>query len=277
MSKELVSKENNELELFTEQGNYLSEILPGHKEMLSFIESNVPEIGRASSLFRKTQSQFMDNMLTVSNLTPIRNLRQILAEIENTMHALRENYYRRKRAEVEIKKLERKLEAEDDDLERQLIEIDLADKKSSLLMGNGYISGAVRKLTNYMVQYNSILEQYGLKDFNELDFEEEEEKYHIMKSFEQALCAARSRNGLIDEGNQIYFHQIGINGATAQIEVLKYFQAEKSYFEQGKEPSHSMVVDFLLEMADKFKGCSKPLQTFKGMKTDITKLATVGD
>lgn len=277
MSNELVNKEFSNITLFSEQGNYLAEILPGHEKMLSLIEQNVPEIARASSLFRKSQSQFMDNVLTVSNLTPIRNLRQILAEIENTMHALRETYYRRKRIEVEIKKLQRRLENETDDLERELIEIDIADKKSDLQMGTGYISGAIRKVTNYIVQYNSIIEQYGVENFNEIDFEEDEERYHIMKAFEQALCAARSRGGLIDEGNQIYFHQIGINGGAAQVDVLRFFETEKSYFNQKREPPHSLVLDFLLEMADKYKGCSINIQIFKGMKSDITKIATVGD
>ena len=272
---ELVNNGCSELELFSEQGNYLSKLLPGHEKMLKEIEQNLPEIGRASSLFRKTQSQFMDNVLTISHLTPIRNLRQILAEIERSMQALREAYYGRKRTEVEIEKLQRKLAKENDDLEIKLLEIDIADKKSSLVMTSGYISGAVRKVTNYINQYNSIIESFGKQDFDEEDFEKEEEKYHIMKVFEQALCAARSRGGIIDEGNQIYLQQIGINGATAQSEIFKYLQVEKSYFDQKLEPPYALVINFLNDMAEKFKGCSSIIQKFKGMKDEITNVATI--
>jgi hypothetical protein len=272
---ELVNKEFSEVQLFSEQGNYLAEMLPGHEKMLKHIEENLPEIGRASSLFRKTQSQFMDNVLTVSHLTPIRNLRQILAEIERSMQALREAYYGRRRTEVEIKKLEKKFKNENDELEKELIAIDIADKKSSLVMTSGYISGAIRKVTNHIVQYNSILESFGVKDFDEIDFEKEEEKYHIMKVFEQAICAARSRGGTIDEGNQIYFHQIGINGAVAQSEIFKYLQVEKSYFDKKLEPPYALIVNFLNDMADKFKGCSSIIQKFKGMKDEITDIATI--
>lgn len=275
MANELVNKEYSEVQLFSEQGNYLANILPGHDKMLKYIETNLPEIGRASSLFRKTQSQFMDNVLTVSHLTPIRNLRQILAEIERSMQALREAYYGRKRTEIEIEKLQRKLAKESDDLEIKLLEIDIADKKSSLMMTSGYISGAVRKVTNYITQYNSIVESFGVQDFDEEDFEKEEEKYHIMKAFEQAICAARSRNGLIDEGNQIYFHQIGINGAVAQVEVLTFFEIEKSYFAKKLEPPYALIINFLTEMANKFKGCSSTVQQFKGMNDKITEAAII--
>jgi hypothetical protein len=75
-----------------------------------------------------------------------------------------------------------------------------------------------------------------------------------MTALKQALNAARTRGGIIDEGNHIYLFELGINGAVAQAEVLKYLQAEEKLIIEGKEPSHDMTVYWLEQCADKFVG-----------------------
>jgi len=100
-----------------------------HKIMLSEIQNNLPQIERLSLNFGKSQSQFMDNMLTTSHPTPIRNIRQILAEINKSLEALKEVYYKNKKEEIEIKKLQRQLDIEKDDLELELIEITIEEIK----------------------------------------------------------------------------------------------------------------------------------------------------
>jgi hypothetical protein len=73
-----------------------------------------------------------------------------------------------------------------------------------------------------------------------------------MTAFNQALSAARSRGGIIDEGNHIYMFQLGINGAVAQKEITALLEAEDSAFIQGIEPSHEGTVLWLNLVADKF-------------------------
>jgi len=237
-----------------------------HKEMLEMINKNLPKIEKSSKNFGKSQSQFMDSMLTVSHPTPLRNVRQILAEIEKSMLALKEAYFKNKLEEVEIKKLQRDIEKEKDELELEKKEIELMQKQLQLEDNKKYISGAIRKVTNYTEQYNSILKSIGKEEFTEKDFEEEEEKYHIMKAFDQGLNAARSHNGVIDEGNHIYFSQIGVNGTSAQREMRKYLESEGKLIAEGKEPTMEMQLKFLNDMADKFKGSAITLIEHKGMK-----------
>jgi hypothetical protein len=91
----------------------LNLLVPGLKElirktdalrpMLNHIDRSMPELSRARQNFGKTQSQFMDNMLTVSCPTPLRNLHQILAEIEQIRNALRATYFRQKKIGIELK------------------------------------------------------------------------------------------------------------------------------------------------------------------------------
>lgn len=233
--------------------------------LIEIINQSLPEITRATNLFQKSQSHTMDNMLTVSHVTPIRNLRQILAEIKKIRLALGEAHFSIQKNLVEIEeKQEEKLSASPLKQKRLEIEIDEIEYRNSCIKEN--MTGAIRKLANYSVQYSSIQNRFNLQNFTEQDFELEEEKYHIIKAFEQGLNAARSRGGTIDEGNQIYFSQIGINGTVAQREVIKFLEQECAVLQSGNEPTHEMQLTFLLSMADKFRGCINTYADWKGMQ-----------
>jgi hypothetical protein len=147
----------------------------------------------------------------------------------------------------------------------ELLEIDIMEIKSQAEDTRKYMSGAIRLVTNYIEQYNAILEKFGKKGFNEKDFEEEEEQFHIMRTFEQAMCAARSRGGSIDEGNMIYLTQLGINGASAQKDVFEYLVEEGKIISTGKDPSHEMYLQFLQDMAKKYKGNAQAYAKSRGM------------
>lgn len=255
--------------------NDLITFMPEHKEMLGTIQENLPEIQRASSLFYKTQSQFMDNMLTISHPTPIRNLRQIAAEYNRTKDALRENHFKFKKQEIELKIKQREYQREQDELKKELLLIEINEILSNAEVTKGYISGAIRKLTNYSEQYKAILKTHNIENFNEVDFEQEEEKYHIMKAFDQAVCAARTRNGVIDEGNMIYLTQIGINGSSAQKQIHLYLIEEGKLLSQNQEPSHEMYLEFLQKMYEKYKGSASKYAHYKGMIGTMTKHALI--
>jgi len=246
---------------------------PQYSAMQDIIATGLPEVTRATNLFQKSQSQFMDNMLTVSHITPIRNLRQILAEMKKTRMALGEAYYNVEKKKLDIEEKKIALTGSSGIVQRRLdIEIAELEWQISCIMEN--VGGAVRKLANYTLQYQAIIKEHGLENFDEEAFESEEEKYHITKAFEQGLNAARAHGGFIDEGNQIYLEQIGVNGTVAQIEVSNYLNLE-SYMlspvdghgnkKDIVEPSHEMQIEFLLRMAEKFEGCSQRYAKWKGM------------
>lgn len=261
----------------------MSEIIPFENKlgvpeeyagMLSIIGETMPEVQRATALFNKQQSQFMDDMLTVSHLTPIRNLRQILAEMKRTRQALGEAYYSIQKKQIEIEeKREEKIDSSPLKQKRLNLEIEEIEWQISCIREN--VSGAIRKLTNYSQQYKAIQDHHGLENFTEQDFEEEEERYHICKAFEQGLNAARAHGGRIDEGNQIYFSQIGINGTAAQQEMLNYFKLEDQILKRGELPTHEFQIAWLLSMAEKFKGCSVRFAKWKGMSGTITQESLV--
>lgn len=250
--------------------------MPEYTGMLEVLNTNLPAIKQSTENFHKTQSQFMDNMLTVSHPTPLRNVRQILAEMTKTELALKEAYIKSYKKEVEIEIKKRELKDVTDELQAKLIQLDILELHTHLEATRSSIGGAIRKMTNYSEQYNAILAKHDLHNFTEEDFEREEEKYHIMKAFDQGIIAARCRNGVLDEGNMIYLTQIGINGAGAQREVTHYLNLEQRLLLENKEPTHKMYLSFLETMADKYMGCSQTFAEHKGMNKDITKVALIG-
>lgn len=254
---------SEELTIFDEHKAFITLSTPEYSQMIQAIEQNAEEIRKTTNLFQKTQSQFMDNMLTVSHNTPFRNVRQILAEMKQTRLALGEAYFNIEKKKIEKEKKLKLLKDCTEPLDLKLLEVEVAeiDWQIQCIMEN--VGGAIRKLANYNEQYNNVIKL--LPSLDEKTFEEQEEAYHIMKAFEQGITAARSRGGMIDEGNLIYLTQVGINGTQGQIEINKYLQSELELVKVGAEPTHDMQLAWLQEMAHKFKGCSVEYAKWKGM------------
>jgi len=237
---------------------------PEYKSMLTNIQKHAPAIAQASSNFYKSHSQMMSVTLDVTAITPIRSIKHSLAEIEKTKGALRESYFKMRKEEVKLKKLERKLLEEDDALEREMLEIKINEKQANAESSRGYVEAAVRKLNFFTNQYDNLMKKIGKEKLTEADYELEEVKYHIMTCMKQALNSARPRGGIIDEGNMIYLFDLGINAAQAQLEVMSYLNWENELIQQGKAPEHEHTVQWLEGCADKWAGCPAAFANSRG-------------
>lgn len=252
-------------ELLVLDKNLPVELPKEYKGMVENINTHYPMMKRDSNNFYKSHSQFMQFTLDVTCLTQIRSLKQILAEINNTKMALEESYYTLKKKKIEIKKKQKQLLETTDDIDKEMIEVEIDELASQIRNTTDYVMGAVRKMSSFTTQYNNIMESMGKTELTEQDYEEDEEKYHIMTSFSQGLHAARAHSGYIDEGNQIYLFQLGINGTQAQAEVTSYLNSEMEYIAKGGTPSHENTLKWLEALADKYKGCSKQYLKHRGM------------
>ena len=246
----------------------LTEIKPNlptqYQTMLQSVSNYFPVITKATRNFNKTQSQFMNNMLTLSQPTELRSLRQILAEVNKTKQALDESYFKIRKKQVEIK--QKKRFSTKDEFEQEMLDIEIAELESQISNTMGYVEGAVRKISSYMSQYQNILDRLGIEEMSEADFEKDEERYHIMKMFEQALCAARSRQGVVDEGNHIYCYQIGISGTAVQMEVSQFLSEEGEIVKAGELPEHGRTWEWMQKMADKYAGSAKKFCGLRGIE-----------
>jgi hypothetical protein len=115
-------------------------------------------------------------------------------------------------------------------------------------------------------QYKSILKKLGKEDITEEEYEKEEANYHVMTCMKQALNAARSRGGVIDEGNLIYLFDMGINSAQAQAEVYAYLKMENDMMDKGQAPTHEMTMQWLEACAAKFSQDANKFAERRGFK-----------
>jgi hypothetical protein len=225
---------------------------PEYNIMLKNIQDRLPAVQRDTSNFHKSHSQFMQVTLDVTAITPIRSIKHTLAEIDRTRAALQEAYINMRKKQVELKKKEEQLLKTDDPLDREMLEIEILELSSHLEGSQNHVNGALRKM-NFMVnQHRQLLEKVGKDEITEEDYEREESRYHIMTCMKQALNAARSRNGMIDEGNLIYLFDLGINAAQAQAEVFAYLNMENQLISNGQAPTHEMTMRWLEACADKW-------------------------
>ena len=229
---------------------------PEYNLMLKNIDERLPAVTRDTSNFHKSHSQFMQVTLDVTAITPIRSIKHTLAEIDRTRAALQEAYINMRKKQVELKKKQDQLENPKEPLDvfaKELLEIEILELQGQLEGTQNHVNGAIRKM-NFMVnQHKQLLEAVGKNEITEEDYEREESRYHIMTCMKQALNAARSRNGMIDEGNLIYLFDLGINAAQAQAEVFAYLNMENQLISQGQAPTHEMTMRWLEACADKWE------------------------
>ena len=237
-----------------------------YKTMLDNIHNTLPAIKQSSSNFYKSHSQFMNVMLDVTAITPIRSVKHTLAEIDKTRMALEEGHISLKKKDIELREKEHKLKTDLDmtTFEKELLELEILEIQVGMNNNQNSITGAIRKMNFFTNQYKSILKKLGKEDITEAEYEKEEASYHVMTCMKQALSAARSRGGAIDEGNLIYLFDMGINSGQAQTEVNAYLKMEKEILEAGQEPTHEMTMQWLEACAVKFSKDAKKFAERRG-------------
>lgn len=224
---------------------------PEYNTMLGNIASKMPAVEQATSNFHKSHSQFMGVTLDVTAITPIRSIKHTLAEIDRTRSALQEAYINMKKKDLELRRKQSELDAAQG-FDRELLEIEVMELEVHKVGTSNAVQGAIRKMSFFVNQYENLMLKVGKTELTEEDYELEEARYHIMTCMKQGLNAARSRNGVIDEGNMIYLFDLGINAAQAQAEVFAYLNMENQLISSGTAPTHEMTMRWLEACADKW-------------------------
>jgi hypothetical protein len=205
--------------------------------------------------------------LDVTELTPLGSLKHILAVIDKTRLALEEAHIKVRRKQIELKQKTQEYDEEVDPFKKELLWVDIIEINTGLNNSENIIKGAVRKLSFFTTQYKAIMDKLGVEEISEEEYERNESRHHVMTAMKQALLAARTRSGIIDEGNHIYLFDMGINGAVAQAEILAYLNMEQELLAQGNAPTHEMTIKWLEACADKFADCGTKFAEYRGFVT----------
>lgn len=222
--------------------------------MIQAIDRALPGIDRDTENFNKSHSQFMTAAVDITALTPTRSIKHVLAEISRTRSALNEAEIKRRRSEIDRLEVMRELESHPEgSLAYMRATVDLDECNVTETALKDAMQGAIRKLAFLVKQHQSLLEHMGKDRITEADYERGESRYHTLTCLKQALCAARSRGGVIDEGNQIYLFDMGLPAALVQKHILDYLKSESEMIEAGKAPTHSGTVEWMNAVADEIE------------------------
>ena len=149
----------------------VSEDKPEYKVMATNIKEKMPAVQKASSNFYKSHSQFMNVMLDVTAITPIRSIKHSLAEVEKTRSALQDAYFKVEKSKIEIKIKERELEKCEDKLDAELLQLELTEKQAGLVTSENHMQAALRKMNFFVNQYESIMDKLGKSEITEEEYE----------------------------------------------------------------------------------------------------------
>jgi len=294
----LTTKENNLLEKFTTEDFHKITTRAGHEDFsmvtiddkrMTEISQRMDEINRGLNAFGKTNTQFCSLSLTLSEATPERNIRQIHAQLETKRGALSESQFRLLKQQNDLKrKMLRRQEIMDapvgkggkytsedyKELDIERINIDIEEIKSKMVDGRVHIEQAIKEIGMYQDAYDDIVEHFGLEDWDEIDMEKADVDYNLRRCFYQSLRSCR-QVGYINEPNQEWLEQLGINPSFVQYEMRTFLDAEhkvmKEMMEKGEGFGDDMteVEKFIDHLVSKY--INAPLAQIKkrGMKTHL--------
>lgn len=256
------------------------------KEKLDLIAAGMPEINRAVRALGRKNTQTTNRLMTLTMLndsSPMRVVRQCLAEIENRRTAIKENRFKLAESAVKLEKLNWELEglikketeltaaadAETDPEKKATIQRTLKETEFARMLKKVkaektaagiadamlYIEGALKDLASFQSSYQQICKNKGIpENWDERDLEEAEVKHHVRMSFllcfRDVLCSGHVGMGTVE-----YLQQFGVHPMTAQEIVSGYIDSCKAKLNEQSEDLLDVdnLHDFLHTVEEKFK------------------------
>jgi len=292
----LTSTKNNLLEKFTSVDFHSIATRAGSEEFsmvtiddekLNVIASRMDEFNRGLNAFSKTNTQLVSLGLTLSEATPERNIRQIHAQVESKRGALSESQFRLLKQQNDLKRKLLRLNEIDEsqvgksakypteehkklDIER--IEIDIEEIKSKMVDGRVHMEQAIKEIGMYQDAYDDIIKTFGLENWDEEDMEQADIDYNLRRCFLQSLRSCRQIHH-INEPNQEWLEQMGINPSFIQFEMLQFLDTEQKVMKEMMEKGEgfgddmSAVDEFIDHLVKKYYDAPINRIKSRGMST----------
>jgi len=239
----------NEIQLKTFSDNLPSKVIT--KNQLEKIESRLPELFRAKAIIGHSHSQASYALctLTMIDASPLSQMKQCLSNIEHKYQAVREAYF-----DIEKKKLEIKdLRNNKDELSR----LKIREKETIIESVQNSMGNALREIGMFQDFYTSIRKSNNLPlEWNEHDYEKQEIQNMIRRSFRIGIQSISS-SGAVSIASVEFWEQLGIHPQTGEAHVRNYLQQVHNIIKDGKDPSVTVMYEFLDGMAERFKDSYK--------------------
>ena len=222
-----------------------------NKNAVAKVNEFLPELDNKTKYFDRKNSQSTLSMMSITMLngqSPMRMMRQIMAEVEKRKMALAEAQVNHAKQLEEIEELQTKLQ---DDPDNNLLNAKLRHTMVSITMHESKINGSFKDIAVLIDSYNAIKENNGIEDWDEEQFEREEKRYHVRRGFElmyrNLMDGGRASTSTIE-----YMQQYGVHPQVGLAEVQAYMNSVTDRMNKGEMPHANDLEEFLDAIADKY-------------------------
>lgn len=243
-------------------------VVPGVSEKtLQKVSQNLPIISEKTKNFGRNNSQTTLSMMTLTMMngqSPMRMIRQVLAELEQKKLALAESQVTHAKLMRDIEELKNK-DGNLDSVEQaefrfKHVQLDNIEEK---------IGGALKDVAVLIEAYENIKNKHNIDDWDEETFEREEKKHHIRRGFE-LLYRNILHQGRAHESSIEYLQQYGVHVQPALVEVVQYIESVNEKLKTNCVITGADMENFLDAMAEKYKDCADEASERLFGKKDFT-------
>lgn len=239
-------------------------------QAVAIVNEYLPELDEKTKFFDRNNSQSTLAMMSLTMLnghSPMRMMRQVLAETEKRKMALAEAQVSHAKALRNIEKLQDKLFKDPDN---NVLSAKLRAAFVGIEMMESKINGSFKDIATLINAYNNLKEAHGVEDWSEEEFEESEKRHHVRRGFElmyrNLMDGGRASTATIE-----YMQQYGVHPQVGLTEVQGYIKIVSDMINSKQIPHSNHLEDFLDEMADKYyKETDKTTQRIFGKDNIIS-------
>lgn len=239
-------------------------------QAVAIVNEYLPELDEKTKFFDRNNSQSTLAMMSLTMLnghSPMRMMRQVLAETEKRKMALAEAQVSHAKALRNIEKLQDKLF---NDPDNNVLSAKLRAAFVGIEMMESKINGSFKDIATLINAYNNLKEAHGVEDWSEEEFEESEKRHHVRRGFElmyrNLMDGGRASTATIE-----YMQQYGVHPQVGFTEVQGYIKIVNDMINSKQIPHSNHLEDFLDEMADKYyKETDKTTQRIFGKDNIIS-------
>lgn len=234
------------------------------------VDSALANVGELQSIWNHSHTQWMWKHLNLSWHAPLKNMRQISAEITRKKGALNEAKWRQVENELKIRKIEDELERGQGDgtldYWREVeLKIKLAKLREAIADGIVVIEGAMKDVLVLDDLYEQLKQR--VSGFSEVDIEKEETKSHLKRALVQSIRDVRMC-GAISKAEQEYIEQIGINPMKLQGILRAYVENESKAEGWDVGGLYEFVDELTDELVDGYRVDEKRM-ALQGFSTNV--------
>lgn len=236
------------------------------QENCELVDKALVRASELENIWNRSHTQWTWKHLNLNFHAPMKNMRQISAELSSKKAALNEAKWKNLETEIKIKKIEEELSQSDIEYWREVeLKVKLAKLREGLANGMSYIEGAMKDVLVLNDLYEQLSKQ--VENLTELEMEREETKSHLKRSIVQCIRDVR-QYGSITKGEQEYVENIGVNPSKLQNIIRAYVEQEATEEDWDVKPLFEFVDKLATELIENCN-VDKKLLELQGFDSDI--------